>query len=168
MEISDLIAIGKLSKNNTQQGFVTLRENSEFREEFLELHDLFLVFTDHRVRLVTLEQINIENRIMLKFIETDVVQEALLDPGARLMIAREDIGKFDSIEESNQFLDHQVFFKGNRIGKVTDSFFNSAHHVLIIELNDGKEVMIPLVDYFLEKVEKDQIHVHHIEDLLNL
>ncbi|MCD4819078.1 MAG: hypothetical protein K8S23_10345 [Candidatus Cloacimonetes bacterium] len=55
MEISDLIEIGKFGNRLTEDGFIKFKKKTEFSSLKLSVKDIFLIFTDHSVRYVTID-----------------------------------------------------------------------------------------------------------------
>ena len=65
MQISDLVAIGKLGNSIDEKGFISFRKNSNFQQSYLTQKDVFLLFKDHRVRYVSIDKVISEKLISL-------------------------------------------------------------------------------------------------------
>ncbi len=164
MLISDLIAIGKLGNSVNKKGYISYRDYNNFQK--IQLKDVFLLFTDHRVRYVSI--VDIDDRNDIKLDDDEIMQEAALDGNVQVMLPQEDI---DSLIQKNDlpvYVGKQVYLQLKCIGKVIDSFFNGAQEVLEIENREGKLFMVPLVDKYLEKLEADKIFLKNIREFIDL
>ena len=108
----------------------------------------------------------------------------------KLIVDFEEIGNIDQAKELNGFqmkirrdllpeknedefyikdlLGVEVFSNNKKIGEVTDVMDTAAHNILIIEdVLNKKEVMIPLVDEFVKKIDfkNNRIEVELIEGM---
>lgn len=166
MQISDLVAVGKLGKIIDKNGFITFKVNDGFQP--FSLTDVFLVFTDNRVRYVTIEEIETRKGFNIKIDDMEVAREAAEDGSVLVMLQKEETDKLQEKNDKNDLLGKKVIFKGKRIGLIIDIFNNSFYDVLVIEMNNGKELMIPMVDFYIEKIENDSVFSKNIEDLMEL
>ncbi len=166
MQISDLVAVGKLGKIIDKNGFIVFKVNDGFQP--FSLTDVFLVFTDNRVRYVTIEEIETVKGFSIKIDDMEVAKEAAKDGSVLVMLQKEETDKLQEKNNKNDLLGKKVIFKGNKIGMIIDIFNNSVYNVLVIEMNNGKELMIPMVDFYIKKIENDSVFSQNIEDLMKL
>ena len=164
MEISDLIAIGKLGKTVDSDGYIPFKPNKIFQSSFPQ--NVFLLFTDHSVRFVKIED-NLNDR-MLKIDDMEIARDAAKDGKVLIMLPQEDITML--LDEYNilNYIGMKVHFADSLIGKVKETFFNNAQDILVVELINGNEIMIPVVDYYVEQIEGNAIYTKNIEGLMNL
>ena len=164
MEISDLIAIGKLGKTVDSDGYIPFKPNKIFQSSFPQ--NVFLLFTDHSVRFVKIED-NLNDK-MLKIDDLEIARDAAKDGKVLIMLPQEDITML--LDEHNilNYAGMKVYFADDIIGKVKETFFNNAQDILIVELINGNEIMIPVVDYYVEQIEGNTIYTKNIEGLINL
>lgn len=162
MQISDLIAIGKLGKSVNKQGYIPCLIYKDFQQ--LNLENVFLLFTDDRVRYVTI--VDMDSKNCLKIDDEEILLEAALDGNVQVMLAEADIGKTKS--DADLLIGRSVRFQAESIGKVADSFFNGAHEVLEIVDQHNKTFMVPVVEAYVEKIEADVIYLKNINGLLDL
>ncbi len=152
MKISDLISIGNLSAILDSDGLVAFKPNHNFIDEFLDIKDVFVVFTDNRVRYLTIEQILSENnKILLKFLEEEIFEEIAESTGVKLMLDSETASKYDS--DFFNYEEMKVVFEDKSVGKVTDSFSNSQYMIFNVEDETGKEFLIPNVEAYISKID---------------
>jgi len=168
MQISDLIPIGKLGNSIDKNGFISFKKNRNFQPFYLDLKDLFLVFTDHRVRYVTIDKVLEGNKPKIRFEENEVTKEAAKAGKVQVMLSNTDVEEVIAQHDSESDVDKFVIFKNHKIGKVKDILETLAHEIHIVKLADGKEIMIPDVEFYISKKNKQNIYVKNIEGLLEL
>ena len=168
MQISDLIPIGKLGNSIDKNGFISFKKYRNFQPFYLDLKDLFLVFTDHRVRYVTIDKVLEGNKLKIRFDETEVTKEAAKAGKVQVMLSNTDVEEVIAQLDSESDIDKFVIFKNHKIGKVVDIFETLAHEIHIVKLSDGKEIMIPDVEFYISKKDKQNVFVKNIEGLLEL
>ncbi|MBL7148790.1 MAG: hypothetical protein ISS80_01825 [Candidatus Cloacimonetes bacterium] len=164
MEISDLIAIGKLGKFVDSDGYISFKPNKIFQS--FSLQDVFLFFTDHSVKYVKIED-NLNDK-MLKIDDLEIARDAAEDGKVLVMLPQEDITMLLDEHDILNYTGMKVHFADSIIGKVKETFFNNAHNILIVELINGNEIMIPVVDYYVEQIEGNEIYTKNIKGLMNL
>ena len=168
MQISDLIPIGKLGNSIDKNGFISFKKNRNFQTFYLDLKDVFLVFTDYRVRYVTIDKVLEGNKLKIRFDETEVTKEAATAGKVQVMLPETDMKEVIAQHDSESDIDKFVIFKNHKIGKIMDIFESLAHEIHIVKLTDGKEIMIPDVEFYISKKDKQNVFVKNIEGLLEL
>ena len=166
MLLSELVLIGKLGNSIDSEGFVRLRKTKNFKESYLSFSDIFLVFKDNRVRLVTLLDVSVDKGYKLRFKETDIVQDGISTGYVKVMLAGEDIQKEDETEDN--WIGSAVYLSGEKTGQVIDVFNNGVYDVFICENEEGQEFMIPDVDLYVEKKTIGKLEVRNIDELIDL
>ena len=84
------------------------------------------------------------------------------------MLPETDMKEVIAQHDSESDIDKFVIFKNHKIGKVMDIFESLAHEIHIVKLTDGKEIMIPDVEFYISKKDKQNVFVKNIEGLLEL
>ncbi|HPR16884.1 MAG TPA: hypothetical protein PLD62_01425 [Candidatus Cloacimonadota bacterium] len=164
MQISDLVAIGKLGNSLNKKGYIPFFEFDDFRHFLLE--DVFLLFTDNRVRYVSIT--DIDNKGNLRFDDEEITREAAQDGDVQVMIAKADWGNKMQEIGLPVLVGKAVYLKKEYLGKVIDAFFNGAQQVMVILDQNEKEFMVPFVDHFIVKTESEKIFLKNIEGLIDL
>jgi len=171
MTLDDLVSVGKLGNSNrAPEGYLRFQPNWNFHTYFFDIKDVFLVFTDYRVRYVTIEDIRQSKFFWIKIKEDDVVQEVNESRSVQYRIPKSLIKDF-RYENDDDFLNGMKVMADNQnIGVVTDSFYNGAHYTLIVTQEDKKEVMIPNVERYIFSIDKVKhlIMAQNIQELLEL
>ena len=170
MQITDLVAIGKLGNSIDEKGFISFRKNSNFQQSYLTQKDIFLLFKDHRVRYVSIDKVISEKRLKLRFLETEVTEEAAQSGGVRVTLPKSDLVKFHRDADFINPVGMKVVFNKKELGNVIDFFNNSVQDILIVMTTENKEIMIPDVDYYVINKDKSNkmINVRNIRELLDL
>jgi len=152
MKIPDLISIGSLSAVLNSSGLVSFKPNRNFIDEFLDIVDVFVVFTDDRVRYLTIEQVlHNKNKILLKFIEEEVFGEIAESTGVKLMLDPETASKYDY--DFFNYEEMKVVFEDKTVGRVVESFDNSQYMIFNVVDENGKEILIPNVEAYVAKID---------------
>ncbi len=170
MQISDLVAIGKLGNTLDNKGYISFKKNSNFHPLYFNQKDVFLLFKDHRVRYVTIDKLINDKGIKLRFLETEVIEEVAKAGGVLVTLPETDLVKS---KKETGFIDPvgmKVFFNNKEIGNIIDFFNNSVYDILVVKTLDKKEIMIPDVDFYIANKDKVRniIIVKNILGLLDL
>lgn len=164
MLISDLVAIGKLGKLIDENGFIPFKAGKNCHPDLLG--NIFLVFRNNSVRYVTVEEVIKNYRIKIDDVET--AKHAADEGNVKVMLPKIEI---ESLHEELGYDDHvgkEIIFKSEVIGKVVEILNNSVYDLLVCELNNKQELMIPLLDKFILEINDDSITVQSIEGLLKI
>ncbi|MDY6915306.1 MAG: hypothetical protein SVM86_03185, partial [Candidatus Cloacimonadota bacterium] len=128
MQISDLIPIGKLGISlDKKDGFLTFRSKESISLD--KLKDIFLVFSDHRVRYVTIDKIAESSKNQFSILETEVLEEIENVKKVQVMLDPEVWENIRNIS-TNNFKGYDVYYKNKIIGKIVDTLYNPAQLVL--------------------------------------
>ncbi len=170
MQLSDLVAIGTLGKTLNRDGSVAFRGNASFISAFLTVPKVFLVFKSHNVRYMTITGIRNDAGYAITFAEKNDVLEAIEQGPAEVMLAREDFERVQKAEGLFDFVGMQVSYRNAIIGIVDDVMETKAHDILVVCRDDDTEVLIPVVEYYLEAIDPDQMIIYavNLEGLLEL
>ena len=171
MEINDLISIGVIKKVIGNGGVVSAIPDTSFPEYYLTIPELFIVFPDETVRFEAINTIELKNgKYLIKFMNINLKDEARQMINAHIMIAEDMLPPLEEDEYYPvQFIEYEVITKeGEVIGNVADILSTAGQEILIIP-NGDKEIMIPICDFFIEKVDKEnkKIIINPIEGLLD-
>ena len=95
MQISDLVSLGKLGNKIDADGFVKFTRNSNFHPRYFLIKDFFLVFTDNRVRYVTIDKVLKNSGFWIRFIESEVMEEVISAGNVKLCLPQNDLNLLD-------------------------------------------------------------------------
>ena len=171
MTLDELVQIGKLGNSNrAPEGFLRFQPNWNFHTYFLDIKDIFLVFTDHRVRYVTIEDIRQDKFFWIKIKESDVIEEVIACKSVQYCLPK-SLVKSSQYQNDDDFLTGMTVMVDNlTIGQVVESFYNGAHNTLVVNTTDQKEIMIPIVDRYIISIDKSNhlIMAKNVKELLEL
>ncbi len=170
MEIDDLIIVGKLGFSPVIKGWIPIKLNPDFQKTQNQITNLFLIFTDHSVRYVTVKKIRfIQNKLYLKVVEPETYFE-IQGQNNILMAIDNDTLQYINDEEYYDPIGMTVIFNDQELGKVTDWFNNGAHDVFVITDDKEKEILIPDVEEFIMEINTENNHlvVQNIQGFLEL
>ena len=167
--MENLINIGTIIGTHHLLGSVKM--NSIFMETDLIIGEKVLLEKEDKRKLLTIKNIKRlnEKKLIVDFEEIGNIDQAKELNGFQMKIRR------DLLPEKNEdefyikdLLGVEVFSNNEKIGEVTDVMYTAAHNILIIEdIVTKKEVMIPLVDEFVKKIDfkNNRIEVELIEGM---
>jgi len=157
MEIDDLIQIGRL-KINSKKGGLLFTPLPEFKHLYSGLIDVFLIFKDYRVRY---GKIDISANKTVNICDDELFQELHGEEEVIIGIDNEELKKIESENEYFDPVGMKVIYDGAEVATIDNFFFNGAHDVYELLMNDGKIVLIPDVENFVVEtnVEKRFIRV---------
>lgn len=169
MQVSDLFLMGRLGSKIDEYGFIQIRKSDAFQPDFLSIRDVFLVFTDHRVRYVTVKEFREKHgKLFFSIEETEVMEELFGERNVKIMTER----NFSNGEqnESSSLIGFQIVADNAILGFVEHVFDNGAHEILECKTAQQKDFMIPNVAFYIKKIDtiKRQLYVQNIDTLLTL
>lgn len=164
MTINDLVPVGKLSRSKrSDKEFLLFRPFQIFEPKFLEVKDVFLLFKDHSVRYVTIEDICEDRNIWIKIEEKDVIEEIISAGSAMLCKPADEIDQHHS-ENERALKGMKIICNNTIIAEVNAVDYFGAHDVITAVDIDGNEFMIPDVKSYV--VHKDyQNNVITVKDI---
>ena len=164
MLISDLVKIGKLGKLIDENGFIPFKPDKNFHPEFLG--NIFLVFRNNSVRYVTVEEVTKNYRI--KIDDSETAQSAADEGNVKVMLPNIEIESLNIELDIDDHVGKEIIFKSEIIGEVVEILNNSVYDLLVCELNNKQELMIPLLDKFILEINDNNITVQDIEGLMKI
>lgn len=163
MNITDLKVIGRLGRFIDKENKFQLIGNDCFQPALLDSLSsdnsrryVYLIFTEHRVFYVEVKDLTSKNsKYWISFKDDGIFEEFSKRNSCKVAIAFNDYKSFIDEEEYVDFIDFKVIDSGEEIGLVVDYMFTGASRVLIVE-QDGKEFLIPDVDYYVDSYNEDE------------
>ncbi|MBT5420085.1 MAG: hypothetical protein HOK80_04280 [Candidatus Cloacimonetes bacterium] len=164
MLVSDLVAIGKLGKLIDEDGYIPFKPGKNFHPDLLG--NIFLVFRNNSVRYVTVEEVKKNYRI--KIDDSETAQTAVEEGNVKVMLPKGEVDTFVKTLDIDDHVGKIIIFKSEVIGKVVEILNNSVYDLLVCELENKQELMIPLLDKFIIKINDENITVCCIEGLMEI
>lgn len=145
MEAGDLIHIGKL-KMNTKRSVLSYVPLAEYEHLSSELDNVFLIFKDYRVRY---GKIDISEDMTAMIFDDDVLQELQCEESITVGLDQEGLEQIDHDSEYFDPIGMKVLWGDVQVATIDNYFYNGAHDVYELQMNDGRVVLIPDVETFV-------------------
>lgn len=169
MEISDLVRIGRLGRLEPD-GFYHVQFSQPYKSILNQLQECFLIFSSHRVFFVTVvETKTVNKRDYLRFKEDGIAEECMTTAKVIVALAEEDLPELEEDEVKSLF-GFKVQYESALIGEVADAMINPMQSVLIIALDDGRELLVPNVEHYVDMIDRQNriVFMHNLELLLDV
>lgn len=144
--------IAKIEQLSGNNGFVKIRSLSDFPERFLNLKKIYIDFWGDK-KIFFVEEVRKQRDIyLLKLKKFDTRRDSRVLVGREIFIDHSEVVK---LPEDHFFvhdlLGCKVFIKDEMVGVVKDVLKLPANDVIVLELKDGKEKLIPFVLEFIDR-----------------
>ena len=164
--ISDLTIIGKINAK------LLMTISSEYKHISKKLEYVFLIFTDHRVRYgkIEISKVIAADRFEINIPDLDLLDEISKEKSVQIALDEEEIIKIDENSQYFNPIGMKVVWNNDVVGTIIDHFYNGAHDVYEIELQDKKTILIPDVEDFVIETNTDEhfIRVVNLDQFINL
>ena len=170
MEISDLIGIGRLGRLEPD-GFYHIQLSQSYKPIVHQIKSCFLIFSSNRVFYVTVvESKTVGPRDYVRFLEDGIAEECMKIAKVTVAMTEADLAEFEDEEDVTSLFGYKVLYQDAIIGEVADAMINPLQSVLIIALEDGRELLVPDVDHYIEAVNRPDkiIYMQNLELLLEV
>lgn len=169
--MEDMLQVGVISTTHGIKGEVKIFPTTDNPERFKELKSVFL---ETKQGMKTLEITGVKffkKFVILKFKEFDNINDVEKYKGCALFVARENAVK---LEKDEYFIVDLIGLKvrdeeKNLTGTLIDVIETGANDVYVVELEDGREVLLPAIKQCILSVdiEKQLILVDIMDGLLS-
>jgi 16S rRNA processing protein RimM len=149
--VNSYFLIARIEQLSGNSGFVKIESLSDFPERFLNLKKVFIDFWGDK-KVFSVEEVRRQkDSYLLKFKTFDTQRDSQVLIGREIFVDESEVIKLPE----NHFFVHdligcKVLIKDEMIGTVKDVLSLPANDVIVLELSDGKEKMIPFVLDFID------------------
>lgn len=167
--MENLVNIGTVTGTHHLLGSVKI--NSIFEETDLIIGEKVLLEKDGKRKILTIKNIRKlnEKKLLADFEEIQNIEAAKELNGFQIKIRRELLPeKREDGFYIKDLLGVEAFSENEKIGDIVDVMETAAHNILIIEdVLNKKEIMVPLVDEFVKKIDfkNNRIEIELIEGM---
>jgi len=180
MQTGDLIQIGYVNTRylpDAQAKVIVLKLHEEFQHLATQLSDVFLLFTDHRVRYAKMiftsddkKNTARHNGIEVSFDDTDLIDEIYDTKKVAVCLDEDELSRLSDDAEYFDPIGMNVIWNDEVVAHIKGFFFNGAHDVYEILLTNGSEILIPDVDEWVIQTNIPQryIMVRDLDQFINL
>lgn len=154
MKENNFLLVAEIVSLYGKNGFLKIEFKRKIEKIIEKINEVFIEFFGKHKRFSVEEIKEIKNGFIIKFNNFSTEEECSLLTGRKIFI---DSAKFPKlkkiIEESFSFEDligSKVVRNGIHSGIITGIFYSPANDVLEIKNENGEEILIPLVEEFIE------------------
>lgn len=153
--MEDLLRVGVISSTHGVRGEVKVFPTTDDPERFEDL-DVVLLDTGRDKLTLTIEDVRFfKNMVILKFKGIDDINDAAKYKGRDLFVTRENAVP---LEEGEFFIcdiiGSTVFEEdGREFGTLKDVMETGANDVFVVEMKNGKEVLLPCIDDCIKEID---------------
>ena len=117
--------------------------------------------------LISVEKRNA--RVCMKLENIDTKEDALRLTHQAVFITDKQAKRLPEQDEQTDLIAYRVFQDGKELGEVTDVMRQPAQDIITFTTMNGSEVMVPMVDEFIESIDEDAriLHVHLLEGMMD-
>ena len=155
MSSSSFISIAKITKTRGVRGEVSAIVLTDFPDRFQDVDKVRLSSPDNE-SWETLERFRFhKDRVLLKFAGRDSIEEVADFAGCEVQVPESDrVSLPEDTFFDDQLEECRVVEEGKTLGKVDRVFRGGGESVnLVVTLEDTREIMIPFVGEFIERVD---------------
>lgn len=165
------LRVGVIANTHGIRGEVKVFPTTDDVNRFKKLKQVFVDTKKEYVELHPCSCKFFKNMVILKFKEFDNINDIEKYKGMDLLVSREHAVP---LEENEYFIADLIDLKiidedNNEIGTLYDVMQTGANDVYVIHLNDGKELLLPVIDECVldVNIEEGFVKVHIMEGLLD-
>lgn len=155
--MTEYYLIGRIESPAGSNGFVKISLQSDFPDRFNILEEAYIDFWGDKKKFIIEKVSKQKNNILLKFKSFDSLREVQLLAGRDLFVAEDKVVR---LPEHNFFIHDivgsKVFLNNEFFGEITDVGRTKANDIIAIRKTDNKEILLPLIDSFIEKFDVDK------------
>lgn len=168
--MQDILRVGAVTTTHGIAGEVKVFPTTDDPKRFKRLKSV-LLDTGHGLQELEIIQVKFfKNMVILKFKDHNRIEDVMSFKGKDLYVTRDKAVK---LEENENFIADLIGMTvyeedGSCLGTLTDVLQTGANDVYAVELNDGREVLIPAIRQCILEVDVEAatMKVHLLEGLL--
>ena len=159
----DYLLVGKFINTHGIKG--EIRVISNFERKDLVFKKGIKVYINNKEFTINSYRLH-KNFDMLTFQEINDINDILIYKGSNVFVKRDSIPS--NINLKSDLINYEIVYNNKIIGKLCDFFNNSKYDLMVIK-NDKKEYLVPYLDNFIEKIDKNlkQIFIINMEGLID-
>lgn len=143
-----MIKLGKIVGTFGIKGELKIYPLTNFKEMFLDFDYLFLATEKDLLKVDVVKARIQKNTVIILFDGIDSINQAQDFIGRDILIEESSLPELDETEEYvYKLLGMKVYLENNELlGSISDVFDNGAHGIYEIKDENGKEILIPVLD----------------------
>lgn len=170
--MGDLLRVGVITSTHGIRGEVKVFPTTDDPARFKKLKKCIIAGKRTNIEVEVASTKFFKQYVIVKFKEFDNINDIEQYVKCDLMVTRENAVK---LEPGEYFICDLIGLevitdKGERLGELTDVLETGANNVYVVSCENGKEVLIPVIDQCIlsHDLEKKTVTVHLLDGLLDL
>lgn len=150
---NEFIAVASITSYSAKDGLLKLKIFFEEKQQILAQKFFFIDFYGN-IRKIFVEKIvqrGDSNFVKFKGFSEERELKIFLDK--EILIQKKNLVLDENTFLTSELIDCEVFFRKKKIGKVVNVIIVPSNNLIEIRIDDGKELMIPFVLKFFEKID---------------
>lgn len=169
--MDDLLQVGAITTSHGVHGEVKVFPMTDDVNRFKKLKSVILQYKNENLELNVESVKFFKNMVILKFKEYSDINDILKFKGCGLFVTRENAVKLKKNEYFiADLIDMDIIDEnGEKIGTLTDVLATGANDVYVINLDDGRELLLPAIKECVLDVDVKEhfMKIHILEGLLD-
>ena len=155
--MDDFYLIAEVQNTYSSDGSVVIKSFSDFSERFFELEEVIIdFFGKSKVLKIDFVQ-EADNELVIKFKRFNSEEDVRFLLGKKLYVDKQNLFKLpNDTFYIHDLIGCEVYLGSMFFGKLNDVLNLSSHDVYVITTQNGKEIMIPAVENFIDKFDVNE------------
>lgn len=156
--MQEYLEIGQIVNTHGLKGHLKVVPFTDDINRFKELKNIYIDFKNELIECTIQEVKFIKNLVMLKLEDIDDINDAEKYKGCYLKINRKDAKKLD---KNTYFIADLIGLdvydmQNNKIGILDDIFPTGSNDVYVVNLEDGKQILLPAISKVIKEIDIEQ------------
>ena len=156
--MQEYLEIGQIVNTHGLKGHLKVVPFTDDINRFKDLKNIYINFKNELIECTVQEVKFIKNLVMLKLEDIDDINDAEKYKGCYLKINRKDAKKLD---KNTYFIADLIGLdvydmQNNKIGILVDIFPTGSNDVYVVNLEDGKQILLPAISKVIKEIDIEQ------------
>lgn len=156
--MQEYLEIGQIVNTHGLKGHLKVVPFTDDINRFKDLKNIYINFKNELIECTIQEVKFIKNLVMLKLENIDDINDAEKYKGCYLKINRKDAKKLD---KNTYFIADLIGLdvydmQNNKIGILDDIFPTGSNDVYVVNLEDGKQILLPAISKVIKEIDIEQ------------
>lgn len=156
--MQEYLEIGQIVNTHGLKGHLKVVPFTDDINRFKDLKNIYINFKNELIECTIQEVKFIKNLVMLKLENIDDINDAEKYKGCYLKINRKDAKKLD---KNTYFIADLIGLdvydmQNNKIGILDDIFPTGSNDVYVVNLEDGKQILLPAISKVIKEINVEQ------------
>lgn len=153
----DFFLIARIDSVYGKNGFVKISSYSDFPDRFFELNEVFVDFFDEKKKLIVDKVVKQKDFFTIKFRNFNTAEDASVLKTKEIFVDSKGLIKLPAgYFFIHDMVESKVVRNKKEFGTLKDVLKFPANDVYLIEDKEGKEILIPAVEDFIENFDPEK------------